>query len=121
MVQSSTNRVSDPNSLTPQSLLRRLDIDLFRPVFLNTRQSNVQHTIVKGGFDLVPPDLEGQLESARKALERAVELSSGPTDFQGELVALELRNALDHLGAISGQVVTEDILAEIFSRFCIGK
>ena len=38
-----------------------------------------------------------------------------------ELAAIELRTALAELGAISGQIVTEDILARIFSRFCIGK
>jgi tRNA modification GTPase len=38
-----------------------------------------------------------------------------------ELVAAELRVALDHLGRVAGQVVTDDILDRIFSRFCIGK
>ncbi|MBV8487864.1 MAG: tRNA modification GTPase [Planctomycetaceae bacterium] len=38
-----------------------------------------------------------------------------------ELVALELRLALDELGKVSGAVVTDDILDRIFQRFCIGK
>jgi len=38
-----------------------------------------------------------------------------------ELAAVELRTALAHLGAISGEVVTEDILGRIFARFCVGK
>lgn len=38
-----------------------------------------------------------------------------------ELVALELRTALDELGQIVGVVYTDDILDRIFSRFCIGK
>ncbi|MCY2925394.1 MAG: 50S ribosome-binding GTPase [Planctomycetota bacterium] len=38
-----------------------------------------------------------------------------------ELAALELRDALAHVGAISGQVVTDDILGLIFRRFCVGK
>lgn len=38
-----------------------------------------------------------------------------------ELAAVELRDALAHIGAISGQVVTDDILGLIFRRFCVGK
>ncbi len=40
---------------------------------------------------------------------------------EAELAAAELRSALHHLAEITGQVVSEDILAAIFSRFCIGK
>ncbi|MCK5113590.1 MAG: 50S ribosome-binding GTPase [Phycisphaerae bacterium] len=38
-----------------------------------------------------------------------------------EFVAVELRESLAQLGAISGEVVTEDILGRIFARFCVGK
>lgn len=38
-----------------------------------------------------------------------------------ELIALELRTALDHLGQILGVVSPDDLLGQIFSRFCIGK
>ena len=39
----------------------------------------------------------------------------------GELVAEELRLAQDALGAITGRTVPDDVLAEVFGRFCIGK
>jgi tRNA modification GTPase len=38
-----------------------------------------------------------------------------------ELVAAELRVALDELGKVVGAVYTEDVLERIFSRFCVGK
>ena len=38
-----------------------------------------------------------------------------------ELVAEELRLAHDALGAITGRTSSEDLLGQIFSRFCIGK
>jgi tRNA modification GTPase len=38
-----------------------------------------------------------------------------------DLLAVDLREALEALGRITGEVVTQDILAEIFSRFCVGK
>ena len=38
-----------------------------------------------------------------------------------ELVAVDLRQALDDLGRVVGAVVTDDLLDRIFRRFCIGK
>ena len=38
-----------------------------------------------------------------------------------DLLATDLRQALYHLGSITGQVTTQDILENIFGRFCIGK
>jgi tRNA modification GTPase len=38
-----------------------------------------------------------------------------------EIVAIEIRAALDHLAVILGVVYTDDILDRVFSRFCIGK
>jgi tRNA modification GTPase len=42
-------------------------------------------------------------------------------DDPPEVIALELRAALEELGAIVGAVYTDDLLDRIFSRFCIGK
>lgn len=39
----------------------------------------------------------------------------------GELVSLELKRALQYLGEISGEVTNDEILGNIFSKFCIGK
>lgn len=38
-----------------------------------------------------------------------------------EFVAYHLQNAMNSLGKITGEVTTEDVLNEIFSKFCIGK
>jgi tRNA modification GTPase len=39
----------------------------------------------------------------------------------GELLAFDIRKAIYHLGEIVGDVTTDDLLANIFSKFCIGK
>lgn len=59
------------------------------------------------------------LERAAQTLRRAERLAE---EGQGqELVALELREALASLGELVGEVYTEELLDEIFGRFCIGK
>ncbi|UCD87737.1 MAG: tRNA uridine-5-carboxymethylaminomethyl(34) synthesis GTPase MnmE [Desulfobacterales bacterium] len=60
------------------------------------------------------------------ALERALGASKDvveglKTRRPAELVAVDLKEALDALGEIIGVVTTEEILDQIFSRFCIGK
>jgi len=62
-----------------------------------------------------------ELYNAAESITRAAELLAESADLQPELVALELRTALDHLGNISGEIVPEDVLGKIFSRFCVGK
>ncbi|MBB3701323.1 tRNA uridine-5-carboxymethylaminomethyl(34) synthesis GTPase MnmE [Flammeovirga yaeyamensis] len=39
----------------------------------------------------------------------------------GDFLALDIRNSLHHLGEITGEVTTDDLLENIFSKFCIGK
>jgi tRNA modification GTPase len=59
------------------------------------------------------------LACARAALgSAALSLLEGRGD---ELVAFDLRLAIEELGKIVGAVVTDDILDRIFRRFCIGK
>jgi tRNA modification GTPase len=39
----------------------------------------------------------------------------------GDLMAIDLRTALHHLGTITGEVTNDEILGNIFEKFCIGK
>lgn len=61
-------------------------------------------------------------EALRKSLD-AVHKVKEAISFQisTELLAYELRNALEHLGEISGEVTNDEVLGNIFSKFCIGK
>lgn len=57
------------------------------------------------------------ISESRSALHRA----RACMDEGMELLASELREALDALGRISGQITPDDLLGRIFSSFCIGK
>lgn len=43
------------------------------------------------------------------------------TDLTGDFLAMDIRQALHHLGEITGEITTDDLLGNIFSKFCIGK
>lgn len=59
------------------------------------------------------------LIQTKVALERV--LSALDQRIPGDLLAQDLRLALHHLGELTGSISTEDLLEQIFSRFCIGK
>jgi tRNA modification GTPase len=59
------------------------------------------------------------LEQTKRSLERAME--SSQSALSPEFIAIDLRDALDHIGTIVGKTCTEDILQRIFIDFCIGK
>ena len=38
-----------------------------------------------------------------------------------DIIAVFLKEILENLGEITGEIVTDDIISEIFSKFCLGK
>ena len=42
-------------------------------------------------------------------------------NISGDLLSINIRQALFHLGSITGEVTTDDLLGNIFEKFCIGK
>jgi len=70
----------------------------------------------------LPPSLsrcQVHLERALASLTQALELVQEKRHM--ELVAAELRTALDAIGTMVGAVYTDDLLDRVFSQFCIGK
>ncbi|GIX03849.1 MAG: tRNA modification GTPase MnmE [Planctomycetaceae bacterium] len=61
------------------------------------------------------------LVHALAALQRAEALAATEFEANDELLALEIRETLAHLGSITGEVYDTELLDRIFSRFCIGK
>lgn len=71
--------------------------------------------------DLVITNIRHQqlLLSARDYINNAIE--SIKLGCSGELISVDIRNAIDKLSEIIGVITTDDILNNIFNRFCIGK
>ena len=63
---------------------------------------------------------EELLKKAKAVLEKFIEMYARE-DISPEIAMLDVREAADYLGEIVGEITTEEILGNIFSRFCIGK
>jgi tRNA modification GTPase len=84
-------------------ILALVNLDKFRSG--NTVVTNVRH-----------------YDSLTKTRESLLEVLSGLDQrVTNDFLAMDIRRALHYLGEITGEVTTDDLLANIFSKFCIGK
>jgi len=61
-------------------------------------------------------------DALRLALENIQKVQVGmQTGLSGDLLAIDIREALYHFGRITGEISTDDLLGNIFANFCIGK
>jgi tRNA modification GTPase len=61
-------------------------------------------------------------EALKKGLQALTEArTSFDNHLPEDLVATDIRQVLYHLSEVVGEISNEDILSNIFSRFCIGK
>jgi tRNA modification GTPase len=57
-----------------------------------------------------------------KAFKEVQKVKQGlDTDLSGDLLAIDIRQALYHFGEITGEITNDDLLGNIFANFCIGK
>jgi len=79
----------------------------------DTQTVNATDTIVTNSRHV------SSLEKAKNALVKVIEGLNN--QLQSDFLALDVRYALEALGEITGQITNEDLLDNIFSKFCIGK
>ncbi len=61
-------------------------------------------------------------EALSRAHEAILRVQDGlQQDISGELLALDLQDCLQAIGEVTGQITSQDVLSNIFSKFCIGK
>ena len=61
-------------------------------------------------------------EAVCRAHEAIVRVQKGLNDgLSGELLSLDLQDCLSALGEVTGQITNQEVLTNIFSKFCIGK
>ena len=107
-----------PIAIIPISAKKGLNVDELRNVLVES-QGALTSSAAAGGTLVSNIRHYQALMDAQIALDRVEDglASCIPTD----LVAQDIREALYHLGSIVGEINTEEILGNIFGRFCIGK
>jgi tRNA modification GTPase len=61
-------------------------------------------------------------DSLIKTRDSLLDILKGLADeVTNDFVAMDIRRSLHYLGEITGEITTDDLLANIFSKFCIGK
>ena len=78
-----------------------------------------EHRVEQEGVMITSIRHKHCIEAARKHLQAGIE--SYGRGMSEEFPLYDFRKALESLGQITGETTAEDILAEIFSTFCIGK
>ena len=107
-----------PIAVLPISAKKGLNVDALRNTLVES-QGALSNSASGSGTLVTNVRHYQALMDAQIALDRVEDglESSIPTD----LVAQDIREALYHLGSIVGEINTDEILGNIFSRFCIGK
>jgi len=87
-------------------------------------KKEIERNVLKGGISsdgVIIVNLRHKIaiDNAVSALKKADKALSNSMPF--EIIAIEIKDAIESLGEITGEVTTEDILNKIFNQFCIGK
>ncbi|MBQ8196561.1 MAG: tRNA uridine-5-carboxymethylaminomethyl(34) synthesis GTPase MnmE [Clostridia bacterium] len=97
------------------SALKKENVDKLR--------SLIYQKTVGDGIDLSGDFLceERHYQALKVAKEKLVQALSGVDVVSLDLLAIDVKDGWDALGAISGRTATEEIIGNIFSKFCVGK
>lgn len=107
-----------PIAVLPISAKKGLGIDALQLVLVESQKA-LSSSAAAGGTLVSNIRHYQALMDAQIALDRVEDgLAS---DLATDLVAQDIREALYHLGSIVGEINTEEVLGNIFGKFCIGK
>lgn len=100
----------------------RLEISAKEGIGLGELREKLSSFIDNGRNDAVLVTNARHAEALRLSSEALESVRDGlAAGLSPDLLAEDLRSALSHLGTITGEITTDEILGEIFGRFCIGK
>jgi len=128
-----TDKLTDSQLTKLQDFSQYKNIDLSdKIIFLSARNNENIDLLIKTMLDIVRNRVSGEhdvivtnarhyeaLRNADTAIDRVAK--GLKSDISSDLMAQDIREVLHWLGEITGEVTTDEILGNIFSKFCIGK
>ena len=117
---------SDKNTAAPYEIegLRHIQISALLKTGMQTLENELVKLVdlaaLESGQSIVSNLRHAEaLQNAATALEKVLNGIDNP--ITSDFLAIDIKQALYHLGEITGSISTDDLLDNIFSKFCIGK
>ena len=117
---------SDKNTAAPYEIegLRHIQISALLKTGMQTLENELVKLVdiaaLESGQSIVSNLRHAEaLQNAATALEKVLNGIDNP--ITSDFLAIDIKQALQHLGEITGSISTDDLLDNIFSKFCIGK
>ena len=117
---------SDKNTAAPYEIegLRHIQISALLKTGMQTLENELVKLVdlaaLESGQSIVSNLRHAEaLQNAATALEKVLNGIDNP--ITSDFLAMDIKQALYHLGEITGSISTDDLLDNIFSKFCIGK
>jgi tRNA modification GTPase len=100
-------------------------------LFVSANQANTIETIKENLFTMVAGEYKADqtlvtnsrhYQALKRSSDAVLAVMNGLAQgLSNDFLAIDIRTALQELGEITGEITTEDLLGNIFSKFCIGK
>jgi len=112
------------SDLNPTIQTRGLLVSAKNGEGISELKAHLRH-LVLGHFDLQTDTIVSNARHHEALVKTANIVALAKQGLQagtsGDFIAMDIRQAMFHLGTITGDISTDDLLANIFSKFCIGK
>lgn len=121
------NKIDELDHIPPH-LKEMLEIDT---IFVSAKRKENIHLLAStliskvngnNGISDIVVSNSRHYEALKKSLDALLEVEEGfKNEIPTDLISVDIRQALHHLGTITGQITTDEVLGNIFGKFCIGK
>lgn len=129
VVFNKVDKITDEEKIVIEELFKNIDAE---KIYISAKDQinteKLKKSLVEGARipNIVNNDIivtnARHYEALKNAHEAILRVINGlQTDLSGDLLSQDIREVIFHLGSITGTVSTDEILGNIFSKFCIGK